>query len=814
MRLEHDVQLTLSLGNSRKSMSWIQTEMPLSGLYERLSNPIRGTENMAAYLALPKKRQDELKDVGGFVGGTLEGPRRLSSKVKSRCLVTLDFDTMPPYSTDLVLEKIKSIGYGFCAYSTRKHRKEAPRMRIVFPLNRPVNTDEYDAISRRLAGAIGIEMADPTTFEPQRLMYWPSCCSDGEYVFQYEDAPPADADFVLGLYTDWHDWEERPRVPGEKNTYKQMAVRQGNPTEKPGVVGAFCRTYNIYSAMDKFLPGIYEPCGTSGDRFTYLNGSTAGGAVVYEDGLFLYSHHATDPCCDRLVNAFDLVRLHLFGDLDEEKDPSLPVNRLPSFTKMCEKAVADPEVIALLTQERSASAAQEFNDIASEEEDLSSADLSPDSPVDESWKTELDLVPKSGAVKPTIQNILIILENDPRLKGLFALNQFAGRGEVLGRLPWMNAPARRMWTDTDSNGVYWYLEKVYALTGRGAIDSALDLHASKHAFNEVQDYINKLVWDGTARLDTMFTDYLGARDTPYTRAVCRKSFTAAIARAMDPGCKYDQMTILCGPQGIGKSTLLFKMAQGKWFNDSIRTFEGKEASELLQGVWLVEIAELDAFRRSDVSRIKQFLSLRADRYRAAYAHNAREFPRRCVFFGTSNQRDFLQDTTGNRRFWPIDVGLVPNEKNAFEDLTPEVIDQIWAEAKMRWTVGEPLYLTDEVLEEAKLQQEEHRDASSQEGAIADFLEQEIPADWDRWSVERRRAFWNGGGAGDTPLVPRQKITAIEIWCELMMRNQFEIKRADSREINSILESIPSWGRLEKVYRCGPYGVQRGFFRLL
>ena len=109
---------------------------------------------------------------------------------------------------------------------------------------------------------------------------------------------------------------------------------------------------------------------------------------------------------------------------------------------------------------------------------------------------------------------------------------------------------------------------------------------------------------------------------------------------MEPGCKFDNMLILCGPQGLGKSTLLDRMSKG-WYNDSIRTFEGKEASELLQGVWLVEVAELDAFRRTDVSRIKQFLSLRYDRYRAAYGRNVKELPRCCVFFGTCNVSDFL-----------------------------------------------------------------------------------------------------------------------------------------------------------------------------
>lgn len=245
-------------------------------------------------------------------------------------------------------------------------------------------------------------------------------------------------------------------------------------------------------------------------------------------------------------------------------------------------------------------------------------------------------------------------------------------------------------------------------------------------------------WDKVPRLDTLFIDYLGAKDTAYNRAITRKAFTAAVARAMTPGCKYDNMVILSGPQGIGKSTLLDKMSRG-WFNDSIRTFEGKEASELLQGVWMVEVSELDAFRRTDVARIKQFLSLRADRFRAAYGRNVKELPRSCVFFGTTNTSDFLQDTTGNRRFWPIDVGEQRRTKSVWRDLYAE-IDQIWAEAVMRWQCGEPLYLSGAIEEDAKIKQEEHREASSREGVVREFLERKVPDDWNKWPLDKRRMF--------------------------------------------------------------------------
>lgn len=800
MNLVHDRQLNISVGTSRKDTSWKPQTISIGDLWDRLKSPARGVETLTQYLALKKAQQDDLKDVGGFVAGTLNGGHRKAGAVTGRDMVTLDFDTIPPYGTDGILQAIENMGCGFCVYSTRKHMPTAPRLRILIPLDRTVTADEYEPIARHIAAQIGIQMADPTTFQPSRLMYWPSCSADGEYIFKYKDAPLIMADQVLAAYTDWHDFTSWPQVPGAVS-YQKLAMKQGDPDTKPGVVGAFNRAYgDVFNVMDKLLPGIYEPVDNDPNRFTYLGGSTTGGAVIYDNGKFLFSHHATDPCSGRLVNAFDLVRLHKFGDKDDAALDGTPNNRLPSYKAMCEFAVADPLVSALMAQERHDQAVRDFEGV----EATNDADAV-------NWMQKLQSNPQTGAIKSTIDNVIIILDNDPMLKGKFALNQFAGRGEILGTLPWSKDGTRRLWSDTDSNGLYWYLEKAYNITGRGNIDAALDIHAATHAFNEVQNYINRLSWDGVPRLDTLFIDYLGAEDDPvgYCRAVCRKAFTAAIARAMTPGSKYDCMLILCGSQGLGKSTLLDRMSKG-WFNDSIRTFEGKEASELLQGVWLVEVAELDAFRRTDVARIKQFLSLRADRYRAAYGRNVKELPRCCVFFGTCNQMDFLQDTTGNRRFWPVDVGEQPHDKNVWQDLTDEVIDQIWAEAKLRWQMGEQLYLTGEVEKEAQRRQESHREASPKEGLIEEFVSRQVPDDWSRWPLDRRRDFWANNATGDYNLVNRDRICALEVWCELFFSNQRDIKPQDVREINATLANMQGWKRSRNPLRCGPYNLQRGF----
>lgn len=807
--MNNDRNIIISVGTNRRDLTWRQTALSVSELYERLKKPTKSTESYAEYMKMKKAQQDTLKDVGGFVGGTLSSPRRKANNVTGRDIITLDFDNIPGWQTESVITKVDELGCSYCVYSTRKHNPSAPRLRIVIPIDRTVTPDEYEPCARRVASQIGITMADPTTFEVCRLMYWPSCSSDSEYVYRTKDAPFISADFLLSTYKDWHDLSSWPQVPGAIS-YAKLAMKQGDPLEKPGIVGAFCRTYDVLTAMDAFLPKIYEPVDNDENRYTYLGGSTTGGAVIYDDAKFLFSHHATDPCGGRLVNAFDLVRLHRFGDKDADAAPDTPIIKLPSYKEMCDLAVADKRVIATLNREQHEAAIKDFEGISAEN---SGGNTFPDAdPLD--WAEKLQRN-QNGAVKGTIDNILIILDGDPALKDKFALNLFANRGEVLGALPWSKDTKRRLWSDTDNNGLYWYLERMWGITQRGNIDSALDIHASVHAFNEVQKYLETLIWDGVPRLDTLFIDYLGAKDTDYNRAVCRKSFTAAVARAMTPGCKFDNMLILAGPQGVGKSTLIDKMSRG-WFNDSIRTFEGKEASELLQGVWLVEIAELDAFRRTDIARIKQFLSLRADRYRAAYGRHVKELPRCCVFFGTCNEMEFLQDTTGNRRFWPVDVMTNTPTKSVFTDLTDAVINQLWAEAKARWQLGETLYLTGALESEAKIKQEEHREASVREGLIMEFAERQVPSDWAKWSIDRRRDYWAGAAhaqEGTTiELVDRDRISAIEVWCELLGGSMRDMKSSDTREINGVLSMMPGWKRSDKVLRCGPYDVQRGYIR--
>ena len=243
------------------------------------------------------------------------------------------------------------------------------------------------------------------------------------------------------------------------------------------------------------------------------------------------------------------------------------------------------------------------------------------------------------------------------------------------------------------------------------------------------------------------------------------------------------------------------------------TFEGKEAAELIQGTWINEIGELSAFTKQETQVIKQFLSKTDDIYRAAYGRRTDKYPRRCVFFGTSNDSEFLKDATGNRRFWPVDVGVHPAKKSVWNQLPLEV-DQIWAEAYVYWAMGEPLYLPKEIEDLAKDQQEKHRESSGKEGIILDFLERPIPSNWDTMDLQKRRIFWSGNMSlpDGVELVPREKVCAAEIWVECFGSELKYMKRSDSTEINNILLGMKGWERIKSTRRFGAYGQQRGFER--
>lgn len=341
--MQNDKKLRISVAQNRKSLKWITEELNWSDFITKISKPIRTTETYEQFIRMKKSQQDELKDVGGFVAGELKDGRRKAENILNRCLITLDADHIASGQTNKILGLLSGLGCAYAVYSTRKHCSDKPRLRIIIPTDRTLKTDEYEPIARKIASFIGMEILDSSTFEASRLMYWPSCSKDSEFVFRYEDKPFANADGILGMYKNWKDINDWPKIPNEAEVIKKEITKQKDPLEKDNIVGAFCKVYDIYQAIATFLSDVYEQ-GDKPDKFTYRLGSVANGATVYGDGKWLYSFHETDPASRTLCNSFDLVRIHKFGSLDDDVQLGTPTNRLPSYIAMSKFAEDIPKV--------------------------------------------------------------------------------------------------------------------------------------------------------------------------------------------------------------------------------------------------------------------------------------------------------------------------------------------------------------------------------------------------------------------------------------------------------------------------------------
>ena len=795
-KLKYDFTVDLATAHTRTSKKWRNRHWQWSELLERCSETKRTGETAAEYARMSREEQSNIKDVGGFVGGYLSGGIRKNTNVLYRSVATLDID----YGTVNVWDDF-CMAFNFAAmlYSTHRHSKETPRYRLVFPLSRQVTPAEYEPICRKIAAELGIDLFDDTTYELPRLFYWPSTSKDAEYVFEWQDGPACNVDKILAQYVDPFDVSAWPMSSRENTVIAHEIKKAGDPTEKQGIIGAFCRAYTIEEVIERFLGDYYEPTNTPG-RYTYKMGSVAGGLVCYEH-KFAYSHHETDPSSRQLCNAFDLCRIHLYG-VKDEGSRATDVTRKPSYAAMQEFASRDKNVKLLMARERSASVADDFGSVEV-----------PDDYSDE-WKAELEYT-KSGKLLGNVSNIILILENDPALKGHIIHDEFTGFDAVRGGLPW-NKSARN-WSDRDDANLRVWLERNYDITGKDKIYDATTAVLTRHSYHPIKDYLNSLKWDGTPRLERLIIDYIGAEDTELNRAMTRKHFTAAVTRIFQPGCKYDYCLILTGPEGAGKSTLLGKMG-GKWFNDSITTTEGKEGMDQLRGAWIIEMGELASIKRSDVESVKAYLSKRTDVYRAAYDRRKAEHPRQCVFCGTTNEALFLKGDTGNRRFWVIAVDPALRKHKDWQAALDRGRDQLWAEAVEYYRRGEKLYLDDRLEAEARQRQEAYNDDSDDPmvAMLYKFLDMKLPADWPTRDIaDRRRYIRTPDPLQAEGVEVRTRVCAAEFVCEQLGRDMADKEfKYMTRRVNKIIDSLPNWERVSTSRHAERwYGTQRAFKRI-
>lgn len=454
------------------------------------------------------------------------------------------------------------------------------------------------------------------------------------------------------------------------------------------------------------------------------------------------------------------------------------------------------------------------------------------------WTSMLQFNDK-GAISGTLHNIELIAKNDSRLSGLAQVNEFTQ--EIVQRVsPGQKSKRRknaakdvrqlagRIWQVEDQlNGELWSDDRDFAIRsileapetqgGYGIkisdrdLKAAVSLAANDHAFHPVREYLTKTAWDGVARVDTLFIKYLASTDDTYHREVARMMLTAAVTRIFEPGHKFDFATILEGLQGKRKSTFISVLGR-RWSAELDGDFhDPKQMIELMQGAWILELPELTGFQRSDIRAIKAFISRQKDRARLAYARRAGQFPRQCIFIGSTNDREYLKDDTGGRRFWPIECKLQGDIEIDTDDLEAN-IDQIWAEAvtiyrQMRKDkpVGTlPLYLRGQESRSIAARLQESRRVENPDDVLAGRI-----AEW------LERPIVDGGfeqiDEDGCPQFRNETCTA-QVWVECMGGDIRQFKTAEQGMVNRALGRVPGWSGDGSQHRFHPYGKQRVFYR--
>ncbi len=661
------------------------------------------------------------------------------------------------------------------------HMPEAPRLRLILPLARDVTEDEYPALGRMVAKEIGIDLFDDTTYEPARLMYWPSTPADGEYIFLEKDGPNLDPDAYLARYADWRDVSMWPTSTRQSEVISHSLKQQQDPLLKKGIVGAFCRVYPIEDAIDTFLSDVYEPSIMAG-RYDYIPADSSAGVVLYS-GKFAYSHHATDPVCGKMLNAFDLVRLHKFNNLDDKA----------SFKAMCEFAVSLDKVKIQIDEERKEDAAADF---AADGKD---------------WRTLLKYQSKSHVLENSVWNEMLILNNDPDFAN-FAFNELANRVQVTGDMPWERPNDNRFWRDADTAQMKAMIDVRYVSFSSRNHDVSFTKVADDRRFHPIRDYLNGLPpWDGTPRIENLLVRCLQADDTPYVRAVTRKTFAAAVARIYRPGTKFDSVLVFDGVQGIGKSTLFKDLVGEEYYSEtlSLTDMDDKSGAEKLQGFWVVEIGELAGMKKADIEKVKAFLSTSDDKYRPSYGKTVESHPRQCVIIASVNgERGYLRDITGNRRFWIVKAHQEEQVKKW--KFTPEKRDQIWAEAKAIYEGGEKLYLDGDLVKTAEVVQRDAMEVDERQGMVEEYLNTLLPENWDTMDIYQRRNYISDRNDLTNPagVNVRTEVSNAEIWCECLGRNIADLKPTDSYALAALMTKVAGWERTKEMKRLPLYGRQR------
>ena len=853
-----DVTLNISISDGDRgkveNVTWTWGRM-----LDRLQQPTHDPYTLEQFKSLPSETQLKRKNNGYYVGAHFKHGIRKKVGMSARSLLTFDIDQGTPEL--LAALELGSTGMGdieYAAYSTRQHKKDKPRIRIVIPMREPLDLDKFEPLSRIVAQMLdpAMVMVDAVSFREAQFMYWPSVCKGEDFFFLHNKGRWIEPDAMLEAFGNWQDYANLPRSDRELDLRKSE-TKAPDPRSKRNVVGAWCRLHDIHDTIEEHLSDVYVASEWGADgvptRYTYTKGTTANGVVVYDDNQYIYSHHGTDPCGGKLVNAFDLRRVHEFGELDEKAPAEVAdVTKLKSYEAFKKALQDDPEMVSELRQINYGDADDAWDDVEEDPTDENAEEQprpnkknnlksSPPAEKDDlgaNWQSGLELT-GDGIIKNTLHNITLLLENAPSFKGRFAYDEFLSENVVLKNITSISLQIRALGrSEADPVG---RVQKLHLTSLRAILEAPRgvkkpgwglritdrDLEAAhllvsaRVRVHPVRDWLETLTWDGVKRMNTLWIKACHTPDNPYFRQTAKMWLLGAVTRVYEPGHKFDFAPIIEGPQGLYKSTLIVVMG-GTWAGETEGHFDdAKKFVESTQGFWIVEIPELVQFNRGEVEAIKACLSRKSDHVRLSYAEYAQTYHRQHVMCGTTNRSNYLRDQTGNRRFWPIPCGAGQID---IEWLI-ENREQIWAEAvhnykRMREATPTgtlPLYLSNKeaaayalILQGEKVVEDGSLDLA---GMIERFLETPVPPALAAPGAEpgdyRADALTD-----DEPdkLIKRNLTCGRELWEKALGYRSQDYNQAKANAIGDAMKRIMGWEASGSVNTCGVYGRQRTYRR--
>ncbi len=801
---------------------------------ESRRTPVMSEESHYEFMTEPKENQDILKAAAGWIlGGEINGQLRSNLSVLNRSTITLDCEDMADGVYESICDGTNPIcDHEFFAHTTRKHTPADPRLRIFLLVTDAIDPEKYMAVSRIVASKIDptMESIDPISFRKAQIMFNPTCSAGQEFKAFHNAGEIINPDEVLAEFAgDWRDHTKLPCAAG-RDIPQTSQDSTDDPWSKEGIIGDFCRAHRpIQKAMIRFIPDVYIPANvwTNVPRWTYHLASTSNGMVVHDEGRFIYSWHSSDPCCDRLINAFDMIRIHLFGHLDGEEHLKLDMNKRPSFIKMLELCRSLPEVneqaltrnydIDAINKESEADDATDYKKLPFADRPL----FTGKKPVkNKDWTKNLTLNQR-GFIETSPHNVTTIILNDPRLGRGIARNAFTNKIVARHDIK-TNAETTTPIIVTDKkNGDDWQdifdiilqlmlnYPKGKGKTGwgihasKGLIANAVRAVAEVNQFNPVIDYHNTLEWDGTKRIHRLWIDYMGTPDNAYYRETATLFMLASICRIYNPGHKWDHAPILEGAQGIRKSSFVQALFSREWSGElTALMVSDKNAVEQMLGKQCLELPELSNMRKAESEDVKAFITREIDEVRLAYDKRMTKFPRCCIFIGTTNASEYLKDPTGNRRFWPIqvkvdqiDTGKLMRER---DQLTAEAVAMFKKREKQYGNKKFiPLVLSPEAREFAEEMQDKVREMDSSEmiaDSIQEWLEEPIPLNelMDKETMH------------PNPLVLRVKTTPTEIAkkCGNLTNAQIFSGKNPGISIGMAFTKIDNWGKPQERTKSG------------